>query len=98
MAPASLDQAFDGAFPLTDQTMLTVTRAPEHEQELLDLLDRAMSNSLRNRAVLTEIHVPFERFPFMDSKFWHIPVEDSGDPHVLRFFFRPPQAPAERAA
>jgi hypothetical protein len=98
MASANFDQLLDRAFPIADQTMLAVTQAPEDQRELLDLLDRAITRGLRNRAQLTEIHVPFERFPFMDSKFWHIPVEDSGDPQVLRLFFESPQRAADRAA
>ena len=58
------------------------------------MLERAMMRGMRERAQLTQIHVPFERFPFMDSKFWHIPVEDSGDTGVLRFFFETPDLEA----
>ena len=34
----------------------------------------------------------------MDSKFWHIPVEDSGDPQVLRLFFAPSEGSADGLA
>jgi hypothetical protein len=94
MAFANSEQLFERALPLANRTMLTVTQAPEHEQELLGLLDRAMTRGLRNRAQLTEIHLPLERYPSIDSKFWHIPIEDSGDAHVLRFFFETPQLAA----
>ena len=94
MASSQCEQMFDHAFPLANQTMLTVAAAPERQEELLDLLDRAMARGLRHKSRLCEIHVPFERFPLMDSKFWHIPVEDSGDAHVLRFFFETPQEAA----
>ncbi len=94
MGSSQCEQMFDRAFPLANQTMLTVTAAPERQDELLDLLDRAMARGLRHNSRLYEIHVPFERFPLMDSKFWHIPVEDSGDPQVLRLFFAPPEGAA----
>ena len=60
------------------------------------LFERALplACGLRNRAQLTEIHLPLERYPSIDSKFWHIPIEDSGDAHVLRFFFETPQLAA----
>jgi hypothetical protein len=77
--------------------MLTVTQAPEHEQELLGLLERALMRGLRNHAQLTKIQLPFERFPDMDSKFWHVPVEDSGDAGVLRFFFETPNPLADQS-
>lgn len=95
MGFANSEQLFERALPLANRTtMLTVTQAPEHEQELLCLLDHAMTRGLRNRAQLTEIHLPFERYPFMDSKFWHIPIQDSGDTQVLRLFFEAPQRAA----
>ncbi len=92
MALLHFDQLLDGAFHLANQTSLTVTQAPEHEEELLGMLEQALVRGLRNRTQLTEIHVPLERFPTMDSKFWHIPVEDSGEAKVLRFFFEASQS------
>jgi hypothetical protein len=94
MASANFEQIFDRALPIANNVMLTVTQAPEHERELLEMLERAMRRGMREHAQLTEIHLPFERFPFMDSKFWHIPVEDSGDAKVLRFFFESPDLEA----
>lgn len=94
MASASFEQVFDSAFPLVDRTMLTVTEIPERVEELLKLLERAMLRGFDNHAHLTEIHLPMERFPFMDSKFWHVPVEDCGDAQVLRFFFEIPDSMA----
>ncbi len=91
MASANFEQVFDKAFPLANNTMLTVTEVPEREDELLKLLERAMLRGFDNHARLTEIHLPMERFPYMDSKFWHVPVEDCGDAQVLRFFFEKPE-------
>lgn len=87
MAVRNIEQLFDRASILANRTMLTVAEAPEHEDELLGLLESALMRGFSNHVQLTEIHIPFERFPFMDLKFWHIPVEDSGDAGVLRFFF-----------
>jgi hypothetical protein len=98
MASSQCEQLFDSAFPLTNQTVLTVAAAPERQEELIDLLDRAMARGLRHKARLYEIHVPFERFPLMDSKFWHVPIEDSGDPQILRLFFAPSENVADEAA
>ena len=94
MASASFEQVFDSAFPLVDRTMLTVTEIPERVEELLKLLERAMLRGFDHHARLTEIHLPMERFPFMDSKFWHVPVEGCGDAQVLRFFFEIPDSTA----
>lgn len=98
MAAATCEQLFDRAFPLADRSMMTVAQAPESQGELIDLLDRAVSRSLRTKAKLNVIQVPLERFPQLDSKFWHIPVEDSGDPQVVRFVFDAPTDPLDHAA
>jgi hypothetical protein len=91
MGVASFDQLFDKALPLANKTTLTVTELPEAAGDLLELLNRAMLHGFVNHANLTEIHLPMERFPFIDAKFWHIPVEDCGDAQVLRFFFEMPE-------
>lgn len=98
MAAATCEQLFDRAFPLADRTMMTVAQAPESQEELIDLLDRAVSRSLRTRAKLRQIQAPLERFPQLDSKFWHIPVEDSGNPQVVRFVFDLPAGSVDYAA
>jgi hypothetical protein len=87
MATATLEQYFDKVVPLPNNTLLTVTAAPEREDELLKILDGAMLRGFDARAPLTAIHLPLERFPFMASKYWHVPVEDCGDAPVLRLFF-----------
>jgi len=87
MAPTNFEQFFDKVFPLDSGATLTVTEVPDCEEELLKLLERAMLRGFDNHARLTEIHLPMERFPFMDSKFWHVPIEDCGKAQVLRFFF-----------
>src|SRR5208282_2934989 len=48
MAAANFEQVFDRASKLANHTMLTVAQAPEHEQELLGLLERALMRGLRN--------------------------------------------------
>jgi len=92
MAAARFDRAFDRSLAIAKNVTLTVTRAPERDADLLGMLEGAMMRGRSNHAQLTQIQVPFERYPNMDSKFWHIPVEDSGDTQVLRFFFETPQA------
>jgi hypothetical protein len=94
MAQADFEKYFDKAFALANNTILTVTEVPEGEDELLKLLERAMVRGFDNHARLTEIHLPMERFPFMDSKFWHVPIEDCGKAQVLRFFFEHPETEA----
>jgi hypothetical protein len=91
MASTNFEQVFDKAFPLANNTILTVTEVPEREEELLKLLERAMMRGFSNHVRLTEIHLPMERFPFMESKFWHVPIEDCGNAQVLRFFFEAPE-------
>jgi hypothetical protein len=93
MAPAQIDHYFEKAFLLANNTVLTV-EAPDCEEELLKLLESAMLRGFDNHARLTEIHLPMERFPSMDSKFWHVPIEDCGKAQVLRFFFEHPDTEA----
>jgi len=87
------EQVFDKAVPLANNVTLTVTEVPERQDELVKLLERAMLRGFSDNARLTAIHLPMERFPTLDSKFWHVPIEDCGKAQVLRFFFeRPDQA------
>ncbi len=87
MAPGELEHVFDEGLPLASRTILTVTQVPDDEEELLKLLERAMLGGFLHHAPLMEIHLPMERFPHIESKFWHVPVEDCGNAQVLRFFF-----------
>ena len=92
MPGSSAEQFFDKAFPLANNIIMKVSSAPESETQLFRLIETAMLRGFDTRAPLKEIHLPRERFPSVDSKFWHIPVEDCGAAPVLRFFF---EAPAE---
>lgn len=94
MATARFEQLFDKTFPIANNLILTVTEVPECEEELIKLLERAMLRGFDNHARLTQIQLPMERFPFMDSKFWHVPIEDCGKAPVLRFFFEQPETEA----
>ncbi len=95
MATADFEQLFDKTSLIAENMILTVTEVPERQEELIQLLERAMLRGFDNHARLTEIHLPMERFPFIDSKFWHVPVEDCGKAQVLRFFFEHPEADAQ---
>lgn len=95
MALATIEHDFDRSFPLANNTVLTVTEVPEREEELLKLLERAMLRGFDTHAPLTQIQLPMERFPDMDSKFWHVPIEDCGKSEVLRFFFEYPDTEAQ---
>ena len=79
MATVKFEQAFDKALSLAEQHHLTVTPVPDREEELLKLFERAMVKGFDNHARLTQIQLPMERFPSLDSKFWHVPIEDCGD-------------------
>ena len=92
MPGSSAEQFFDKAFPLANNRIMKVSNAPESEAQLFSVIENAMLRGFDTRAPLKEIHLPRERFPSVDSKFWHIPVEDCGAAPVLRFFF---EAPAE---
>ncbi|MFZ3180287.1 hypothetical protein HUN39_06865 [Methylocystis sp. FS] len=94
MALVNLEQLFEKDFPLANNIILTVTEVPDCEEQLLKLFERAMLRGFDNHARLTQIQLPMERFPDLDSKFWHIPIEDCGAAQVLRFFFETPQTPA----
>ncbi len=95
IAPTNMDRLFDKAVALDDKTILAVVEAPDCTEELLKLMERAILRGFDNHTRLTEIHLPMERFPFMESKFWHVPVEDCGDAQVLRFFFETPGVQAQ---
>jgi len=95
MAPAIVEQDFDRSFSLANNTVLTVTEVPDCEEALLKLLESAMLRGFDTRAPLTQIQLPMERFPFMDSKFWHVPIEDCGKAQVLRLFFEHPDTEAQ---
>jgi len=90
MPVSNADQFFDKVFPLSNNIIMKVATAPESEEQLFKLIENAMLRGFDTRAPLKEIHLPRERFPSVDSKFWHIPVEDSGEAPVLRFFFESP--------
>ena len=92
MPVSNAEQFFDKVFPLSNNIIMKVAAAPESEEQLFRLIENAMLRGFDTRAPLKEIHLPRERFPSVDSKFWHIPVEDCGAAPVLRFFF---EAPAE---
>lgn len=87
MKPADYELVYDKTLPLSNTTTLTVAEVPDRLEDLLHLLGEAMIGGFGNHARLTEIHLPMARFPQMDSKFWHIPVEDCGAHPVLRLFF-----------
>jgi hypothetical protein len=87
MKPADYELVCDKTLPLSNTTTLTVAEVPDRLEDLLHLLGEAMIGGFGNHARLTEIHLPMARFPQMDSKFWHIPVEDCGAHPVLRLFF-----------
>jgi len=90
MPGSSAEQFFDKAFPLANNIIMKVSSAPESETQLFRLIETAMLRGFDTQAPLKEIHLPLERFPSVDSKFWHIPIEDSGAAPVLRFFFEAP--------
>jgi hypothetical protein len=90
MPGSSAEQFFDKAFTLANNIIMKVSSAPESETQLFRLIETAMLRGFDTQAPLKEIHLPLERFPSVDSKFWHIPIEDSGAAPVLRFFFEAP--------
>ena len=90
MPGSSAEQFFDKAFPLANNRFMKVSIPPEDETQLFKLIENAMLRGFDTQAPLKEIHLPLERFPSIDSKFWHIPIEDSGATSVLRFFFEAP--------
>lgn len=94
MKPADYERVFEKAMPLSSTTTLTVTEVPERLEDLLHLLGSAMVEGFGKQKRLTEIHLPMARFPELGSKFWHVPVEDCGELHVLRLFFEAPETSA----
>jgi hypothetical protein len=89
MPGSSAEQFFDKAFPLANNRIMKVSNAPESEAQLFSVIENAMLRGFDTHAPLKEIHLPLERFPTIDSKFWHIPIEDCGAAPVLRLFFEP---------
>jgi hypothetical protein len=91
MTQVNYERVFDKSLPLSSTISLTVTEVPDSAEDLLKLLERAMVGGFHKQARLKEIHLPMARFPDMASKFWHVPVEDCGNSHVLRLFFETSQ-------
>ncbi len=90
MTQSNAEHFFDRSYPHANRMIMKVAEAPADEAALLPLLENAMRRGFDTRAPLKEIHLPLERFPSIDSKFWHIPVEDCGGARILRFIFEMP--------
>jgi len=90
MHEASLDQFLEKSFPIANNLVLTVSAAPENETQLFKVLESAVVHGFDGRGHLREIQLTMERFPSIDSKFWHVPVEDSGKEPLLSFLFEIP--------
>ena len=69
------------------RTLVTLTEAPADSDELLRLLERAMTVGNRRGAPLSEIHAPLVVFPDSPLTFWHVPIEDSSREGVVRLVF-----------
>ncbi|MHB2165812.1 hypothetical protein [Alsobacter sp. R-9] len=78
----------------SNRLSFVVTELPRTDDQLVRLLDGAISASNRFRTPLVEIQLCMDRFPGMDHAYWHVPVTDSGNPHVIRLVFEPAMAEA----
>jgi hypothetical protein len=88
MTMSDLDRLLNATLLGTnDRISVTVTDIPEHEIQLLDLLDKALEMATRKRTVLSEIQLPMARFPSVGAQYWHVPVTDSGDNGVVRLVY-----------
>lgn len=88
MTMSDLDRLLNATLVGTkDRISVTVTEVPEHEIDLLRLLDKAIEIATAKRSPLTEIQLPMSRFPAVGSHFWHVPVTDSGENGVLRLVY-----------
>ncbi len=75
------------------RAMLTLTETPESADELLHMLERAVTVGNRRGAPLVEIHAPIADFPDCAPTFWHVPIDDSSREGVVRLVFERTQLP-----
>jgi hypothetical protein len=88
MPSSDLERTIDAALRDRDWLDLTLTDVHENEDELRDVLDRAVGAAERSRSALTEIQVRKSRFAAATLTSCRIPVTESGGAGVFRLIFR----------
>ncbi len=82
----TLDASLSSA---SNRLSFVVTELPRSDDQMVRLLDGAISAANRHGMPLVEIQLCMDRFPAMGAAFWHVPVADSGDPEIIRLVFDP---------
>ena len=70
-----------------DRVDFVVTDAPEDHGQLCSLLDDALALARRQGFPLRKIQIGLSRYPQIDTKYWHVTVENYCDPRVVRLIF-----------
>ncbi len=81
------EKMLHAVLPVTGRTSLTLTDIPAQQDQLMQMLETALTTGNEVCTRLTEIHLPLKNFPSMASQFWHVPVEDSGTSDTVRLVF-----------
>jgi hypothetical protein len=88
MPESDLERTLDAALHDRDWLALTLTDVRESEEELRDVLDRAVGAAERNRSSLTEIQLHRRRFNAAALTSCKVPVTESGEAGIFRLIFR----------
>ena len=83
------EQMLHAVLPSAGKTSLTLTEFPRREDELVELLEKAVVSGRLSKTHLTEIHLPMQLYPDMEASFAQVPIVDSGKADVVRLFFEP---------
>ena len=73
----------------TQHTILTLTEVPDSDDDLTQILEKAIARGNHLRSRLTKINLPMRQYPNMGTRFGYVPIEDTGAPNVVRLFFQP---------
>jgi len=88
MPESDLERTLDAALRDRDWLALTLTDVRENEDELRNVLDRALGAAERNRSSLTEIQLHKSRFDASALTSCKVPVTESGAAGIFRLIFR----------
>jgi hypothetical protein len=88
MPESDFERTLDAALRDRDWLALTLTDVLENEDELRNVLDRAVGAAERNRSSLTEIQLRKSHFDAAALTSCKVPVTESGEAGIFRLIFR----------
>lgn len=98
MSISDFERLLEALIPANGRATLTLTEAPDRDDDLIRLLERAIATGNRRGAPLTRIDLPVDAFETLGTRFWHVPIEDSSRCGVVRLVFERPEGEAPVAA